>query len=326
MIFRRELTFGLLAALISLLILGGGLTIALAENYLAVAGIIPLPSATLPPTATQISPTARPIDPTNTPSPSPTSTDLPTKTTQPLPTLDSPPQCITPSGWHQITVKSGDTLNSLAKTYQTTVNVLVIGNCLLVSQLPPGSTLNVPHITSTLTPIPPTSVSCSSPPAGWVIYTVKSGDTLYELGKTHGGVSVAEILAANCLSTSTIVTGQHIYLPYVATATPTPKPTKKPTKTPTKTPTPTYTPTSTETPTSTPTDTPTPTETPTSTPTDTPTPTETPTSTPTDTSTPTEMPTPISFIPANLRMPRRRFLPPMPYSMALSMPTTTARL
>jgi len=253
MVLRRELAFGLFGALISVLILGGGLTISLAEKNMAVAGIIHLPSATLSPTVTLILPTELPGDPTYTPSPTPTNTPLLTNTILPFDNTSLPPICSTPSGWQQITVNSGDTLKQLAHTYQTTVDELIDGNCLLVNQLPPGSTLFVPNLTPTLTPIPPTSVPCGNPPAGWMLYTVKSGDTLFKLGQTHGGVTVAEIQVANCLNTTVIFPGQKIYLPYSATATstakPTTKPTTKPTKIPTKIPTKTQAPTPSKTPT-----------------------------------------------------------------------------
>lgn len=213
MVLRREVAAGFFVALICILILGGGFMIAAAEKDIS-AGVIPIPSITLTPTVTLILPTELPGDPTYTPSPSPTIT---------MPSLDStflPPTCPVPSGWQQIIVNSGDTLIDLAQFYQTTVDALIEGNCLFVDQLPPGSTLFVPNFAPTDTPMPQMSGPCGVPPTGWELYTVKSGDTLFNLGKKYGGVSTAEIQAANCLSTTVIVTGQKIFLPDISAATP----------------------------------------------------------------------------------------------------------
>jgi uncharacterized protein len=64
----------------------------------------------------------------------------------------------------------------------------------------------------------PTQVVCGAPPASWVRYTVRSGDTLYGLSLTYG-VSMAQIQTANCLQTTTLITGQVLYVPNVPTRT-----------------------------------------------------------------------------------------------------------
>ncbi len=94
-----------------------------------------------------------------------------------------------------------------------------------------ATTTNTPTETSTPTTTG-TAVSCG-PPAGWVLHTVVAGETLQSLSIAYR-VSVTQLQEANCRGTSTyIVPGEKLYVPNVATSTPTYTPTK--TATPTKT-------------------------------------------------------------------------------------------
>ena len=61
---------------------------------------------------------------------------------------------------------------------------------------------------------------CVRPP-GWFIYTVKRGDTLAGLA-AQAGVAVQDLVQANCLTTTALIAGDHIYLPGAFFATPTP--------------------------------------------------------------------------------------------------------
>lgn len=296
---RRELVSGLLAALVSIIIIGGSLAISFAESIPGIPEAIAI-TASATPSPTPAVPTPRPGEPTLTPSP----TQLPA-----TPTVLSPtPSCQIPPGWIVITVNPGDTLEFLAETYQTTTEVLTEENCLLIDRISPGSQLYVPELHATLTPTKtrkprPSPTYCPGPPYGWVLYTVKAGDTLYSIGQAHGGVSPTELQAANCMGNSTIIkVGEQIWVPYVPAPTPTSSTTPSTTTSPI--PTDQYTPTVTSTPsqsaTSSPTSTPTAIPQDTMTPTFTPTPTQTATSTPTSTntalpepsSTPTDTPIP----------------------------------
>jgi LysM repeat protein len=283
---RREVITGLLAALVSILIIGGGLVISFSEDAKEIAQLSsPTPTDTLTSSPTVIIETPRPGEPTLTPSPTP----LP-----PSPTTTSTPfQCQYPEGWIVITVNQGDTLESLALTYNTTPEALMAGNCLLIKALSPGAQLYVPKPVVSLTPTKtstprPIATLCPGPPSGWVLYTVKKGDTLYSLSQAFG-VSISQIQAANCMGYSTIIyVGEKIWLPNVPTKTPA----VSPTPTPSFTISPTSSPTMTTTATATPTDTPTGSPTPTSTSTPTVMPTDTPTSTNTATPEPTATPIP----------------------------------
>jgi LysM repeat protein len=71
---------------------------------------------------------------------------------------------------------------------------------------PSDTPANIPTTTS------PTQEECVPPP-GWVIYTVRTGDTLYGLSLALG-ISVNELETANCLTNpSLIYVGQQLYVP-----------------------------------------------------------------------------------------------------------------
>jgi LysM repeat protein len=65
--------------------------------------------------------------------------------------------------------------------------------------------------------LPPPPTNCP-PPAGWVAYFIKPGDTLALLS-TRYRVSVASLQQANCLSTSELIPGAIIYVPPSPTQT-----------------------------------------------------------------------------------------------------------
>ena len=226
-----------------------------------------------------------------------------------------------PPDWIGVVIQPGDTLESLAQAYGTTAQVLREGNCLLTDTLVPNTVLYVPVIptaTATLTLAPTfTRVPCGPYP-GWVTYIVRPGDTLSSLARILG-VTVADLMRANCLTSDLIYAGRSLWVPFTPPVyTPAPTSTPYQTFTPTTTftqfvppitssPTPTGTLTPTI-PAATPSSTPTPTLTgaPVTTPTGTPTPTLPPTSTSTSppppsatsTSAPTSTPTNSSY-PAN---------------------------
>ena len=251
----RQMGGGLLLGLLSITIVIGGISLALAEGYVSQ----PTPTPTETPL---INPSAPP--PTNALFPtalhSPIPSDTPTVT--PLPPTNCPP----PSGWVLVVVGSGETLEILAARYKTTPEALSAANCLVSTSLLPGYGIYVPPV-PTNTPIP-----CGAP-FGWVQYTVQPGDNLYRISQLYR-VTVSQLQQANCLGYSTtIFTGQRLWVPNVATSTPpetpiniefatvTPGPTEtasststlEPTATdtsvpPSETPSPTPTPTGTNTP------------------------------------------------------------------------------
>ena len=233
---RREVVSGLLAALTSLIIIGGGIALSFVENnpeepqpiaeqfsptYTNSATIEMITPSPVPPTITdtKIPPTMTPTSPTETPT------------------------CIFPQDWLPVTIEVGDSIEGLASLFHTAPEIIMDGNCLLSANIEPGSIVYVPEPENTLTPtripsLQPTATKCSSPPAGWVRYTVLSGDTLYSLG-TMFGLSVSELQIANCMGTVTLIqAGEQIWVPFLPTQTLTPTKTPQPQKTDPPEPTP----------------------------------------------------------------------------------------
>lgn len=91
------------------------------------------------------------------------------------------------------TVKKGDTLYSLAKQFDTTVENLLTVNLLTSEKIKEGQELEVPVIE-----------------AG--IHIVKRGDTLFSLARKYG-ISVEELQKENRLSAETIFIGQALEVP-----------------------------------------------------------------------------------------------------------------
>lgn len=245
----RQLGGGLLLGLLSVVIIIGAMSLALAEGNSPPPTSLPtlptlssLPSIT--PSFTALIPTAA----------APLSS--PTNTAISLP----PASCPIPSGWFLITIQQFDTLEGIAARYHTTGTILASANCLGSASLQPGRGLYVP-------PLPQnTAVPCGAP-YGWVQYTVQPGDTLYHISQLYR-ITVPELKHANCLISDIITLGGHLWVPNTVTSTPnatpiniefatvTPEASNTPTATSTATSTATPTSTSTATSTATPTATP----------------------------------------------------------------------
>jgi LysM repeat protein len=250
---RRELFLGLLAALVSLIIIGGSFITSLAEGKLSIAQLPQVINST--PIPTMVIFTPRPGEPTLTPSlvPSPT---------------EELPACPVPAGWAAITINPGDTLESLAANYAVSVETLRENNCLLIDSLIPGTFLYAPALPASPTPTQRASATACVHPWGWVLYTVQRGDNLYSLATRVFMITVEQLKRANCKYSDDILEGEQIWVPFIPTSTSMPNstPTSTPSFTPSVTPliptvtntvipTSTFTPTQTNTPTNTPTST-----------------------------------------------------------------------
>ena len=208
----RQLGVGVIVAVVSVILVIGGVFLSLAETF---------PSAATP---TQIPPTF----PESFPTPTSTTIGFPatdTETTTALPTLTesatltpvfSPTACMPPSGWIRVTTSSGDTVYSIAQRYKTTAENLNAANCLTSAELPAGVALYVP-------PVPTVTVIPCGPPFGWVRgYTVRPGDTLFRIALAYN-ITYPQLQRANCMgSSTTIYTGQRLWVPNVPTRTPVP--------------------------------------------------------------------------------------------------------
>lgn len=197
----RQIAGGLIYGLVSVVLLVGGLSLALGESY-----------TVSPPTAT-VSLPPLPQTLTFTPAGSTQSS-----TGAPLPTQTPPPSvnCAPPAGWNPIVVQPGDTLSSLAAQYGVTPEQLAQGNCLLTQNLTPGYTLYAPAF-----PAFPTSTSLQCGPLpGWIYaYTVKSGDTLFRIALLYS-TTTANLMTANCKTSTAIFPGDRLWVPNVPTITP----------------------------------------------------------------------------------------------------------
>jgi len=268
----RQLAGSTILALLSLFLVIGGISLALAENGIPTVGPtetgkLPPPTIIDTPTFIIIVPTntSSPIPYTETASPAPTATDTSTPTATPTTTLTPtgtilPTQsvCPAPLGWVAVIVKPLDTLASLALQYNTTPENLGKANCLPSQSIYSGMVLYVPPVA----PVPTKTIATCGPPPGWTLYTVQPGDTIYRLSQSFK-VTVSQLQQANCMQSyqTNIQAGQRIWAPpgamYLPTATPisiifptlTYTATELPSATPTASPVPTLIPTETPLPT-----------------------------------------------------------------------------
>ena len=208
----RQLGIGVIIAIVSVILVVGGIMLALAET-------LPPPS-----TPTQIPPTLPLSFPTPTATGSPvlsetptaTQTATPSATTTLLNTLLAPTVCTPPVGWIRIISGAGDTIYAIAQRYKTTAENLSAANCLQSADLPAGYALYVP-------PVPTVTVVPCGPPIGWVkTHIVQPGDTLFRIALSYG-TTYPQLQRANCMGSSTIIyTGQRLWVPNVPTRTPIP--------------------------------------------------------------------------------------------------------
>jgi LysM repeat protein len=221
--------------------LGGGVIVAIVSVILVIGGIFLSLAETLPPpsTPTQIPPTFPQSFPTPTATTigfpatdTPTASALPTITatsTAALALVASPTLCTPPPGWILITTGTGDTVYTLAQRYKTTAENLNAANCLTSAELPAGLALYVP-------PVPTVTVIPCGPPAGWVRnYIVQRGDTLYSIALSYN-ITYPRLQRGNCMGSSTMIyAGQRLWVPNVPripTRTPVPGETRIPTDNP----------------------------------------------------------------------------------------------
>ena len=133
------------------------------------------------------------------------------------------------------TVKPGDTLFSIARQFNTTVQTLATANGLPNPNLIyVGQVLTIPDVSPTPTATTPPGGTPTPTPTSTNTYVVKAGDTL-GLIAVRFGVTIQAIAAANNLTNINIIyVGQVLIIPggIAPTATPTATPTAGPTTPP----------------------------------------------------------------------------------------------
>ena len=102
-------------------------------------------------------------------------------------------------------VKSGDSLYSIAKKYDITVDDLIEYNNLSTTNLSIGQQLLIPAVTVE--------------EGQYDTYVVKSGDTLYQIASRYN-TSVNELMSINNLSSNILSIGQKLLVPQITTQPP----------------------------------------------------------------------------------------------------------
>jgi membrane-bound lytic murein transglycosylase D len=111
-----------------------------------------------------------------------------------------------PSGASTYTVKSGDTLSSIASRHGVSVANLKSWNGLTTNNIKVGQKLKVKASSAAQ----PSSASASG---DYTTYTVKSGDSFYSIAKNYPGVSAQNIMDFNGLSSSSLKPGMKLKIP-----------------------------------------------------------------------------------------------------------------
>lgn len=101
-----------------------------------------------------------------------------------------------PLGTFTYTIQSGDTLYSIARRFNTTVeNLLKFNYIPNPTMIQVGQQLVIPE----------------SPPEA-ILYTVRPGDTLYAIARRYG-TQVSILMTFNYLTSTLIYPGQHLVVP-----------------------------------------------------------------------------------------------------------------
>jgi len=67
-------------------------------------------------------------------------------------------------------------------------------------------------VTPSVTPTPLPTLCVPSPPPGWVLTTIQSGNNLFRLGQ-RGGTTVEELMRVNCRVDDILYVGEQLYTP-----------------------------------------------------------------------------------------------------------------
>jgi LysM repeat protein len=109
---------------------------------------------------------------------------------------------VNPNNMFMYTVENGDTLYSIARKYNTTVNDIINLNYLKSNNLSVGQVIRIPE-----TYFKQDEMSMPN----YISYTVKPGDTLYSIA-SNNGVSVDTIISDNVLPNNSLSVGQILRL------------------------------------------------------------------------------------------------------------------
>lgn len=181
----REIIGGLSLAFLAVVVVIGGLWLAVTETQ-----------SSTPPAATAVAANASPVPTDQIISPSNTASAIPIQAT---------------------TAKAVSTKTSTATAAFTATLAPTSTRTSSPTALPTQTALPSPTLAPTQTTI--ASPTTCFPPPTWVQYTVAPGDTLFQLSLRFG-VSMVQLQQANCLPTSAIKFNQVLFVPFVPSATP----------------------------------------------------------------------------------------------------------
>jgi LysM repeat protein len=175
-------------------------------------------------------PTPPAFPPTDTSTPTPTTatdiaavnvntgaTAVPPLPSNPIPGTSEPPPvpdttAFPPATQGEHVIVKGDLLATIAKKYGVTLRALQDANPGVdPARLKIGQKLTIPARTMAATTAAPTAPA-NATANGTKTYTVKSGDTLVKIARTHG-VTIKELQSANNLRTTQIKVGQKLRIP-----------------------------------------------------------------------------------------------------------------
>lgn len=125
-----------------------------------------------------------------------------------IPKTQPEPVPPTPGEYTEYIVKSGDSLYSIAKKYNTTVNELMKFNNLTSNVLSIGQRIKIP--TPGVTP------PIETPSGEFITYTVQPGDSLYAIAQRYN-TTVNELMKVNNLTSNLLSIGQKLKIPVTAT-------------------------------------------------------------------------------------------------------------
>ena len=130
-----------------------------------------------------------------------------------IPEKYTPPDDMVIPTYVNYTVKKGDSLYSIAKKYNTTVDAIVKDNNLKNTNLSLGQNLKI-RSTSDNMVIEECFGEAYTPPTteSTINYTVKKGDSLYNIAKAYN-TSVSDILKASNLTSTSLSIGQVLKIP-----------------------------------------------------------------------------------------------------------------
>lgn len=257
---RKQALWGILLAVLTSLIILGGVLLSLAENRF---GLLAANTPTRPvmeeemPTLVFILPVVA----------TQTAGSTAEFNASPTPTASLTPLsgCPLPPGWTAIILQNDESSEAIAVRYGISAQELAAGNCwdyplntlmagtsiyvpsgeVMISPTagawcrPQGESACVPVLVSTTSPTYTPTPTCHKR-TGWYAYTVRSGETLYSLSRIFG-VSVKTLQQANCMGNSTALrTGQTLYVPYPPPPPAPPTWTPRPPLPPYRSPTPTF--------------------------------------------------------------------------------------